>query len=169
MNTIGDAFAFGSGTSTSVTGFLYDTRTVELNDQDCENGLALASMYGSIINGKGYIAAGGYGFAITGVEGNTMTGYQYWSGTSNPPTPPPTYDECEADLDANAGGSFACREFTATNVTPSGPTVPTTGKLAVSLSGEKGSTPNTVAVTMTVANTGSSDISGLSFTDSTGL
>jgi hypothetical protein len=56
---------------------------------------------------------------------------------------------------------------------PGGPTTtttaPTTGKLIISLSGERNSTPDTVAVTMTLRNTGSSDISGLSFTDPTGL
>jgi hypothetical protein len=47
-------------------------------------------------------------------------------------------------------------------------TNPSSG-LTVALAGQKGPAPNTVAVTMTLTNTGSSDISGLTFTDPRGL
>jgi hypothetical protein len=47
----------------------------------------------------------------------------------------------------------------------------TNGKagLTIALAGKKGSAPNTVDVTMTLTNDGSGDISGLSFTDPSGL
>jgi hypothetical protein len=57
--------------------------------------------------------------------------------------------------------------FPGTSVTTT--TTPTTGKMSVALAGERGSTPNTVSVTMTLSNTGSSDITGLNFTGVTGL
>jgi hypothetical protein len=41
--------------------------------------------------------------------------------------------------------------------------------LLVALAGQRGSAPDSVAVTMTLSNGGSSDISGLSFSDATGL
>jgi hypothetical protein len=47
----------------------------------------------------------------------------------------------------------------------------TNGKagLTIALAGKKGSAPNTVDLTMTLTNSGSGDISGLSFTDPSGL
>jgi hypothetical protein len=42
-------------------------------------------------------------------------------------------------------------------------------KIAVALSGQRGPAPDTVSVTMTLSNTGPSDVSGLSFADPTGL
>ena len=44
-----------------------------------------------------------------------------------------------------------------------------TEKMTISLAGKRGSAPNTIAVTMTLSNTGSSKISGLSFIGPTGL
>jgi hypothetical protein len=176
LNTQNDAFSIGSGTSTSISGSLVDGSALYPDAESCDTGSVEGTLSGSISNGNGYLitvnSSYNSGYAITGVAGTKMTGFKYWYGAGTPPATPSSYSECESQEQANKSdpnSSWYCLEFTATNLTPTNPAPPTTGKLDIVLEGKRGSAPNTVMVTMTLKNTGASDVSGLSFTDPTGL
>jgi hypothetical protein len=163
------AFSIGAASTPAQLGILVDTQTTDLNSESCDTDVPVGTLSGSITKGVGYVTSGNKGWAITGIKGTTMTGYVYWVGATAPPTPAPSYGTCESDHEANPDSGWDCFQFTATNVAPPNPTPPSTAKLSVALTGEKGTSPNSVAVTLTLTNAGSTDISGLGFTDPTGL
>ena len=66
-------------------------------------------------------------------------------------------------LDVNSNGSILAESSSGYYLLEAG------GTLSVSLAGEKSTAPDTVLVTMTLTNSGTSDITGLNFTDPKGL
>jgi hypothetical protein len=169
------AFSLSSGSAAAVTGILVDSGSTVLNDETCDSDVPVGNLSGVNAKGNGYLAyitSGNSGWAITGVKGTLMKGYVYWGGASAAPTPAPSYAECEAKKAANKAdpdSGWVCFEFTATDVLAPSTTKAATGKLDVALAGQRGSGPNTVAVTLTLSNPGSSTVSGLNFTNPTGL
>ncbi len=87
--------------------------------------------------------------------------------TTSPPTITGSFQHYFAGTESTGTFTGTANLFPGTSVTTT--TAPKRGKMSVALTGERGSAPNTVSVTMTITNTGSSDISGLNFTNATGL
>lgn len=129
LDSQNEAFSIGSGASTTVSGFLIDTITTDLNSESCDVDEPLGSLSGFVSKGSGYLTSGETGFVITGVAGTTMTGYVYYSGESSAPTSAPSYAECEAEHEANPSTGPNCLEFTATNVAPPNPSFTLKGEI----------------------------------------
>jgi hypothetical protein len=105
-------FEITSGTSTQVRGFV-DSAHGQSRNEIIDNG--------SIVGGQGTLYAYesnglNFGYVITGIAGNTMTGFQYWDSFSATPSPPADLGTCETLQASNS--SYACRAFTAIRLNP---------------------------------------------------